>query len=281
MAHSPPLPTLDHVVINVRDRIDEGEETFRRLGFTLTPRGYHSLGSMNHLAIFGTDYLELIAAPPGDARRPEILGSPEGLNGLVFGTEDSASVHAALAASGVPVLEPRQFTRPVDLGGHQEDATFRTVRLAEDGTVPDGRLYFCHHLTRHLVWRDEWRRHANGVVAVARAVIMARDPARWAALFAAMFGAEAVHRVDGGCALTVGLSVFDVVTPDRLATLFGDAVPNADGRTDMMAGLSFRTVSVDRAEAALATGGVVAQRHGQRIVVPAREAFGAVLEFVG
>ena len=23
-------------------------ETFRRLGFTLTPRGYHTLGSMNH-----------------------------------------------------------------------------------------------------------------------------------------------------------------------------------------------------------------------------------------
>jgi len=61
-----PVPTLDHVVINVRDRIDEGADTFRRLGFTLTPRGYHTLGSMNHLAMFGTDYLELIAAPPGD-----------------------------------------------------------------------------------------------------------------------------------------------------------------------------------------------------------------------
>ena len=100
----PPMPTLDHVVINVRDRIDEGADAYRRLGFTLTPRGYHSLGSMNHLAIFGTDYLELIAAPPGDTRRPEILGSPAGLNGLVFGTEDSAGVHAALEAAGVPVL---------------------------------------------------------------------------------------------------------------------------------------------------------------------------------
>ena len=38
-------------------------ETYRRLGFTLTPRGYHTLGSMNHLAIFGTEYLELIAGP--------------------------------------------------------------------------------------------------------------------------------------------------------------------------------------------------------------------------
>ena len=69
-----PVPTLDHVVVNVRDRIDDAADTYRRLGFTLTPRGYHTLGSMNHLAMFGTDYLELIAAKPGDDSRPEIIG---------------------------------------------------------------------------------------------------------------------------------------------------------------------------------------------------------------
>ena len=281
MRQVPPLPTLDHVVINARDRIDDAAETYRRLGFTLTPRGYHTLGSMNHLAIFGTDYLELIAAPPGDTRRPEILGSPEGLNGLVFGTEDSAAVHAALVAAGVPVLPPREFSRPVEVAGAAHDATFRTVRLPEDGTVPDGRLYFCHHLTRHLVWRDEWRQHANGTVAVARAVIMARDPSRWGALFAAMFGAEAVRPVEGGCVLAVGLGRFEIVTPARLAEQFGDAAPGPGDRSDMMAGLVFRTVSVDQAEAALAAGGITSQRHGARIVVPADQAFGAVLAFEG
>ncbi len=277
---TPPLPTLDHVVINVRDRIDAGEDTYRRLGFTLTPRGYHSLGSMNHLAIFGTDYLELIAAPPGDTRRPEILGSAEGLNGLVFGTDESASVYAALVAAGVPALPPREFTRPVEIADGPRDATFRTVRLPE-GTVPDGRLYFCHHLTRDLVWRDEWRHHANGVVAVARAVIMARDPAVWGTLFGRMFGPSAVRAIPGGCSLMVGLSTFDVVTPEALASQFGDATPVANGRADMMAGLSFRTRSLDMAAAALAAGGITGvRREANRIVVPAAAAFGAVVEFV-
>lgn len=281
MTHPPPLPTLDHVVINVRDRIDEGAETFRRLGFTLTPRGYHTLGSMNHLAIFGTDYLELIAAPPGDTRRPEILGSPEGLNGLVFGTEDSAGVHAALTAQGVPALEPRQFSRPVELSDGPRDATFRTVRLPEDGTVPDGRLYFCHHLTRELVWRDEWRQHPNRVVAVAGAVIMAHDPSRWGSLFARMFGADAVRPVPGGCALTVGLGAFEVVTPETLLSRFGEAAPVQDGRTDMMAALSFRTRDLEATAASLDAGGIVGvERHGNRIIVPALAAFGATLEFV-
>src|ERR1700758_1633752 len=99
-----PVPTLDHVVINARDDMDRAADIYRRLGFTLTPRGYHTLGSMNHLAMFGTDYLELIAAPPGDTQRPEIMETAEGLNGLVFGTEDSAATYAALQQAGVPVL---------------------------------------------------------------------------------------------------------------------------------------------------------------------------------
>src|SRR5690348_4101618 len=103
MAAILPVPTLDHVVVNVRDQLDAGLETYRRLGFTMTPRGYHTLGSMNHLAILGTEYLELIAARAGDTRRAEILTSPFGLNGLVFGTEDSAGVYAALHEADVPV----------------------------------------------------------------------------------------------------------------------------------------------------------------------------------
>lgn len=274
-----PVPTLDHVVINVRDRIDEGADAFRKLGFTLTPRGYHTLGSMNHLAMFGTDYLELIAAPAGETRRQEILSAPDGLNGLVFGTEDSDGTYATLHAAGVPIDPPRQFSRPVELPGGARDATFRTVTLTP-GTVPAGRLYFCHHLTRDLVWRDEWRHHANGVIGVMRALIVAQEPGALGALFARMFGEAAVHGTDAGCTLAVGLSRFDVMTPAALAREFGTAAPDGGGRTQYMAGLSFRTRSLDAVAAALAAGQVAGVQHASdRIVVPAAHAFGAVLEF--
>jgi Glyoxalase-like domain len=186
-----PVPTLDHVVVNVRDQLDAALETYRRLGFVMTPRGYHTLGSMNHLAIFGTEYLELIAAPPGDTRRAEILAAPAGLNGVVFGTEDSASLYAALAAAGVPVEPPLEFSRPVELVEGLRDATFRTVRL-KPRTTAAGRIYFCHHFNRDLVWRDEWRRHANGAVGIGRAVIAARDPSALGRLFMRMFGGRRI-----------------------------------------------------------------------------------------
>jgi hypothetical protein len=236
---------------------------------------------MNHLAIFGTEYLELIAAPPGDTRRAEILASPFGLNGLVFGTEDSAAVYAALHAAGVPVEPPMQFSRPVELADGPHDATFRTVRLTP-GTVPAGRLYFCHHFNRDLVWRDEWRHHANGTIGVARAVIAARDPSALAALFTRMFGAEAVQSVADGCTLAVGLSRFDVVTPAELTRLYGDAAAASDGRDEFMAALTLRTRSLAQAAAALAAGHIRGvRRDADRIVVPAAEAFGVTLEFCG
>src|SRR5215472_10632273 len=84
-----PAATLDHVVINARDDMDRAADLYRRLGFTLTERGYHSLGSMNHLAMFGTDFLELIAVPKGATIRRDLLDYPVGLNGLAFGSEES------------------------------------------------------------------------------------------------------------------------------------------------------------------------------------------------
>jgi hypothetical protein len=274
-----PIPTLDHVVINVRDRIDEGADTYRRLGFTLTPRGYHTLGSMNHLAMFGTDYLELIAAPPGDTQRPEIMEAQEGLNGLVFGTDDSAATYAAMLEAGVPVLPPGEFSRPVALPGGTRDAVFRTVRLAP-GTVAAGRLYFCHHFTRDLVWRDEWRHHANGATGVVRAVIAAVDPSELGALFGRMFGPDALRPTAGGVALTVGVSRFDIVTLETLQLEYGELAPAAGGRESFMAALVFRTRSLDAAWSAMEAGGIAGVRRENGLVVaPAAAACGATLAF--
>jgi Glyoxalase-like domain len=279
MAFVLPVPTLDHVVVNVRDRIDEAADAYRRLGFTLTPRGYHTLGSMNHLAMFGTDYLELIAAKPNDDSRPEIMAAPIGLNGLVFASEDAEQTFQALRAAGVAIDPPQQFSRPVALADGPQDAVFRTTRLPT-ASVPAGRVYFCQHLTRSLVWRDEWRHHSNGAVGVARAVIAAEDPTTLGTLFGQMFGAATVRVIDEGCSLTLGLSRFDVVTPGALWEMFGHAAPDSRGRRDYMAALTIRTLSLDAAELALEKGGIRGvDRIGTSVLVPASEAFGVTVEF--
>lgn len=276
-----PVPTLDHVVINARDDMDRAADLYQRLGFTLTPRGYHSLGSINHLAMFGTDYLELIAVPKGaTSGRLDLLDFPFGLNGLVFGSEDSAITYESLVEAGVPIEPPVEFTRPVDIGAEKRDARFRTVRM-KAGVVPYGRVYYCHHFTRELVWRDEWRHHANGTVAVVRALIVEPDPAAGAKLYADMFGVEAVRDIKGGKSVVIANSRFDIVTEAELKSQFGDAVPDAEGRKAYMAGLTFRTVSVAKTAKALQEGKIAgAVQTSGRLVVPAKQAMNAVLEFI-
>lgn len=275
-----PMPTLDHVVVNVHDRMDDARITYERLGFALTPRGCHSLGSVNHLAIFGTDYLELIGTPPGGGGRQDILGWPMGLNGLVWGTEDAAAVSGALTMAGLACSPPNEFTRPVELPEGARDAKFRTVRLPND-TTEAGRLYFCHHGTRDLVWRDEWRRHANGALGVLEAVIAAEDPVRLGGLFGLMFGTRAVREIAGGVRLAVGVSRFDVIDPRELSARFGAAAAPSLGRQEWMAALVLRTQGLDMAEGALREGGVaLAARTPDRVLVGPEQTMGVTLAFV-
>ena len=269
-------PTLDHVVINSHRQMDAAAETYRRLGFTLTPRGHHSLGSINHLAIFGTDYLELIGLPEAGGGRLDLLGWPIGLNGLVWGSEDADATHAAITAAGLPVLPAQSFTRPVNLGETSLDAAFRTVRLTDD-TTPAGRLYFCQHFTRELVWRDAWRAHANGVVGVAGAILTAAEPTRLAGLFRRMFGDGAVRQIQGGFRLAVGLSWFDVITLRETQARLGPAAPAQDQRNEAMTALVLRVRSLAQAAHALPLD--LAIRAGGKLVVPAETAFGATLIF--
>ena len=194
----PATPALDHVVVNARERIEAAAQCYRALGFGLTPAGRHTLGSINRLAVFGGDYLELVGIDPAAAApRRELIDFPEGLNGLVFATADAAALHRALAAKGAPVAAPVEFSRPVTIAGKSETARFRVVRIAA-AAAPYGRVYFCEHLTPHLVWRDEWRRHVNGATGVARVMIASSDPAATGALYRQLFGEDCLRPFRAG-----------------------------------------------------------------------------------
>lgn len=275
-----PVPTLDHVVVNVRDGMEQAAAQYRRLGFSLTPMGRHTLGSINHLAMFGTDYLELLGVPPEGGQRTDVLDWPAGLNGVVFGTDDSDALHATLAAAGAPVLPPLAFSRPVALRGGPRDAAFRVVRVEREA-VASGRMFFCHHLTPDLVWRDEWRRHANGVLGIAGIVISAERPGMLGGLFAKLFGADAVVPIEGGVRLGLGLTRLDVVSPAEVLRRFGKAAPAPDGRREAMVGLVLRSADLARTKAALTAGGLSQTWGRDRVLVPAAEAFGVALEFRG
>jgi glyoxalase-like protein len=268
---TPPSPVLDHVVIDVRQRIEEAMHCFTALGFQLTPRGHHTLGSVNHLAMFATDYLELLGFGENGAARPEIVPFPIGLNGLVFKTADADAVYRQAEAAGLPVLPVQSFSRPVALASGMRDARFRTTRL-DPAKVALGRVYFCEHQTPELVWRPEWQEHPNGACGISRVVIATDEPPRTALLFRGLFGANAVAGDSERCVTTAGSAQIEVTTPVAVAAEFRDAAPRPAGRSGYMAALGIKILSLpDAAHRLRSVPGLRVE--GCRVVVPADAAF--------
>lgn len=275
-------PVLDHVVINVMDNLDGAAAQFTRLGFQLTERGHHSLGSSNHLAIFGNDYLELLGFLAGrETMRADLWQHPPGLTGLVFKLGDPDQLYAALRARGTPVQEPVSFQRPVALPEGERDARFTVVRVGGD-VVQNGRTFFCHHYTPELVWRPEWQVHRNGVTAIAEFVIASREPARTAAVYEQMFGPDLLTEMPGGVSFRAGDPTVLVLTPDAVAERYADAAIASDDGSDRMVGLTFKVASLDAPRAVFDVEGIPYRPlTNGGIVVPYTEAANVALAFIG
>ena len=238
---------LDHIVINTRFEMDRAEEIFSGLGFTLTPRGHHTMGSHNHLMMFGSDYLELVGIAEADAhKRPEIANSPIGLNALVFKTHDADKTFARLETLKMAGEAPKSFSRPVTLSdGSTHEARFRTV-TARAEAFPAARIYFCEHLTPDLVWRPEWQAHPNGVRCFSEIVIVTSRPAEHAAVLSELIEAGPKLNEGGGQAfeLNDGFQI-SFITRDEYAGRFGDLARTGDGREAFPGALGLRCGSME------------------------------------
>lgn len=269
---------LDHAVINVKYEMDRATPLFEGLGFTMTPRGYHSLGSINHLMIFGTDYLELVGLPAGiEKPRPEIANSPPGINGLVFKAQDVDATHAHLDGLGLAGDAPLSFTRPVELGGEEHTARFRTVKVRPDA-FPAGRVYFCEHGTPELVWREEWSTHANGAVAIREFVVVAAEPEAAAARYADVTGATDIKGDAAEQVIGLEGARLSVLSPARYGERFGAMALALGGRSSIFGAITISTDDLAAAASAVESSGLTSRAEGGRVVVGVPD-FDALIEF--
>lgn len=271
---------LDHTVINVKFNMDTAQPLFEALGFTLTPRGFHSTGSMNHLMMFGTDYLELIGLPEdGDHQRPDVANAPLGINGIVFKSADVDETYAHLKTVGVDGDAPKAFSRPVDMPGGPQDAKFRTVTCAADA-FPGGRVYFCEHGTPELVWLPELQSHANEVTHMPEFVIVSEDATGEADRFSKLLD---TYIQDNGDSLTVPIEGCDltVLTPAAYQDRYGEFASPMNGRQGIFGAIVFGSNELGSLNERLENPppGIEAETDIIRTLVRIPD-FDAVLEFI-
>jgi catechol 2,3-dioxygenase-like lactoylglutathione lyase family enzyme len=243
---------IDHVVIAVRN-LDAACAAYQQLGFTLTPRGLHSLGSQNHCIMFGRDYLELMAVPrphPALQYFSDFLAKGEGLAAIGLATDDAGALCAELAADGIAAEAPLDFSRPVAGLG---EARFRIVHLPLDFS-PGCRAFACQHFTRNLVWRPEYQRHPVGATEIAAVAVVAEEPAAAAAGYARLLDARP-QKIDEGLLVQTGSAPIALASRWNLGhRLQGAGLPPRP--RPLVAALFIRVADRGRAASTLRRNGV-------------------------
>jgi hypothetical protein len=273
---------IDHAVIMVRD-LDNAAESWKQLGFTVSPRGTHSahMGSGNYTIMLDPDYIELLGVlTPTEHNAPAraFLDKREGIERIALTAVDSAEGAEEIRARGYPPVGPTDFERPVTLpDGTVSAAKFRTFQwpVAE---APGGvRIFACQHKTRETVWIAELMGHANGAKRLKQVLIAAPEPAKEAAHLSRMIDRETRSDADGAIAVPSGANRADFVflTKEQLGRRYPQ-LPLASLPERGAAGL---VIAADLAltETALGTTGV---RSADAICVPPAAGNGTLLAFV-
>ncbi|MCP3471543.1 VOC family protein [Bradyrhizobium sp. CCGUVB1N3] len=275
---------IDHAVVMVKD-LDKAAENYKRLGFTVSPRGTHSahMGSGNYTIMFDPDYMELLGVlAPTEHNAPArafLEKRGEGIERIAFTAVDSTAGAEEIRAHGLTPVGPVDFERPVTLpNGTVSAAKFRVFQwpVAE---APGGvRIFACQHKTRETVWIPELMTHANSAKRLKQVLIASPEPAKDAAHLSRLIDREAKVEADGAVTVPSGGDRGDFVflTLDQLGKRYAGV---------SLAGLAERggaalvLVSGDLAATEKALG-AAATRSGPAICVAPAAANGTLLAFV-
>lgn len=276
--------SLDHVGIAVND-LDAAAERYQRLGFQLTPRGYHTLparpdgerprvGSGNNCAMLDCGYIELIGIVDASyvGRLRDDLSRYEGLHIVAFGTEDSQATVRAVRGSGAPGAAVRLLERPIEHAGEIEIARFEIIDFAE--ALPELYSFAIRHATPDALWKAELLRHPNGAKSLEEITVAVADVGEFAARLGRIVGSEArgantkTVDLERGRVRVVGCDWFSAQS-DQPALPIPAAVA-------MTLGTSKLSTTAD----VLSRASIDFERGGKRIRVSPADACGVTIEFV-
>ncbi len=261
-----PLNRLDHIVIAVKN-LDTAAATYRKLGFTLTPRGLHEgKGTGNHCIMFGSTYIELLGVVDETGAKGRLAdrvnARGDGAIAIAYGADDADQTYAALRAAGIDAEPPNDLARPLNLDGKRDIVRFRNIMLPKLA-LPETMQFVCTHQTPELTRaRHEWQLHPSGATGVAEVIIAADD-------------VTAAKRELAGP--TLSNSVIALMTPADAEHRFGKSLQGAPKHG--IVALKIRVNEPDAAAAMLSMAKVPHHETRNTVTVPANATHGVVIEF--
>jgi hypothetical protein len=280
---------IHHLVICVRD-LAQAALDWQTLGFNLTPTGVHPFGTSNRLAMFGNNFLELLAVtdaaavPPAApdrfsfaAHNRDFLATAEGMSLLALHSNDAHADAARFRTDHIGAYAPFDFGRDAALPGGGTARVEFSLAFATATAMPGIAFFTCQE--RHppeLFWKGEYQRHPNGALRVIEVVMSAPEPAEHRG-FLELFTESTAELAPGR--LTVGASGdrITVLGPSemahRLPGLAGEPSPR-------FCAARVAVTDLDATKRVLKNNGVYFDVNGVVLLIPSAASHGLALEFV-
>lgn len=279
---------LDHLVVCVHD-LAQAALDWQTLGFNLTPIGVHPFGTSNHLAMFGNNFLELLAvtdtaavppAAPGRfgfaAHQLDFLGAGEGMSMLALHGDDAHADAARFKADHIGAYAPFDFGRDAVLPGGGTARVEFSLAFATATEMPGIAFFTCQQ--RHppeLFWKAEYQRHPNGALRVVEVVMSAPEPAAHRSFLERLTG-SAAESVPGGLAVGERGDRITVLGPSEIARRLG----LASDPTPRFCTARVAVADLDATRRILKDNGVDFEIIGAVLLVSTAATHGLALEFV-
>lgn len=226
---------LDHLVLPVAS-LDDAQQRYRALGFTVAPIGLHPFGTANCCVYLedGT-FLEPLGVADADAVEKAIVeenafvggdrvyrtrAAQEGFSAVVLGTTDAKADAAHFAHSDISGGYILDFSRDVvDKTGKTGAASFR-LAFARDLQSPAPFFFTCERVKTPKVNRSALQHHRNRVTNIKGVVLTAPDPRSHIDFLESFYGVVAKPS-DGGLTMKLSNAEIQIVTAEYFAVHWG------------------------------------------------------------
>jgi hypothetical protein len=280
---------IHHLVICAHD-LAQAALDWQKLGFNLTPTGVHPFGTSNRLAMFGNNFLELLAvtnaaavpsAAPGRfsfaTHNRDFLAAAQGMSMLALHSADAHADAARFKADHIGAYAPFDFGRDAALPGGGTARVEFSLAFATDPAMPGIAFFTCQE--RHppeLFWKPEYQRHPNGALRVIEVVMSAPESAEHRG-FLEHFTESRAELAPGR--LTVGESGdrITVLSPAEMARRLPGLACNTSPR---FCAARLAVIDLDATKRVLKNNGVDFEVAGAVLLVPPAASHGLALEFV-
>jgi hypothetical protein len=282
MAHG--ILGIDHTLIGVRD-LERAAEIWRRLGFAVSPRGRHiGWGTGNYCVMFPDDYIELLGiVDPGQFLNnlDTFLAEREGGLGLAWASRDRDATVRSLATAGIETGASRDLARALETAEGTVQPRFKLAHLPAEVT-PGLSSFICQHETPVLLRRPHWLMHANAAIALKGVTVLHPAPGSLVDSYEQLFGLAAVTMTDDVMTLHVGRHRLIFADADNIEVLHPELDFEDLGEGPAIALMTLVSGDLDRTADHFSAADIdyEEERDGS-IIVPAAEASGIALEFVG